>query len=1211
MEALFLKRLCRFANYVFNYVSFGTLKRSYTACILTFVSLTIGYAQSQTPGQVKENTKLKFNSIPPPPEAASVAKYIDQPVNMYSGVPSIKIPVYDLQSYELKLPISLSYHAGGLKWEELPSSVGHGWTLNVGGNITRTIRGRNDEEIGTGYFSTNADLERNVAAYFNANGSINYGIFNNVLPMGNCNSNNTQSHSHYKSILLATKGGLDLEPDVFYYTFPDGQSGKFVYSRTKQPQYIPNSYVDLVYTNQPTTGSEFHSWIGKGKDGSTYHFDLQEISKNIPSCGELYQGIEAETYIIPEVNAPTSWKLTKIVSANSLDSIWFDYEEELLNYQTKSSSTYYDKISGSANNPGSSDCLNNMNVRGSRLKGIRTKAGYRVDFVYSVNKPDGSGGKFLSEIEIYFKNDLIKSYKLTIGGLVPTLLSFQEEFNLPVSGTTSIPAYEFTYYNTELVDPPGSFSRMSNSLDHWGYYNASIVESEINPVPAMIYQNKYYLGANKEANLDACRWMNLKQIRYPTGGTANFEYELNEYTNLPTLGDYSYSPGLELIQSIEFTVTNSPLPLQTKIAQFTLNSNTDLVLLYEIPSIPPTELSGQQSGGIPTSGLVARVSKNNDPNFSQRSFISGQAQTTVAPIENFNSGTYTVSGEFIDGQYSLGNQKFFLKVYRVVSMQERVQNGALKGGGLRVKKITNVGDNTITKTYVYKSNETGLPSGKLMSFPVFVSNSSIIEGTNSPSQPCQVTAIATFLIRANSSSVPLGTTQGSPVGYSEVIEYLGTPQANNGYTVYKYSNEVDIVNIYEPFVPTLSYSYKNGLLLSSFNYSSSHKLVSSTVNDYVFIPNNTIVRGLRVKESVSTSCKDCINRNFSANEYSEVFERIELIKTIEKQYDIKSDSYIENIIEFSYSSFDQVILKRQSVSNSSNLKLRTEIGYHNIMKSVPTIEYKYYSNADGINARFIEGSYTVYHPTLHKPTEIWVLESNSTEFLNANPIALNLFKKRLIFNSFDSQGNVVTYTREGATASTAIIWDNNKKYPIAKADNANANQVKHTSFENSSNEGGFTFSLVGTSTESKSGKKSHQLANSISFTIPEANKRYVLSYWAKGGVPTVGSVIGNNDDIQAEADGWRYFEKIISSPNTSTITISGSTNIYIDELRLYPEGGIMSTYTHDVKRGISTITDQNNRVTYYEYNPRHQLEYIKDFEKNILFKQEYRYSREN
>src|SRR4051794_33866554 len=80
------------------------------------------------------------------PTASSLGKFVDVPVDYYTGVPQIGIPIYTVQSGSLKLPISLSYHASGLKVMEPASWVGAGWTLNAGGVITRTVMGQPDEK---------------------------------------------------------------------------------------------------------------------------------------------------------------------------------------------------------------------------------------------------------------------------------------------------------------------------------------------------------------------------------------------------------------------------------------------------------------------------------------------------------------------------------------------------------------------------------------------------------------------------------------------------------------------------------------------------------------------------------------------------------------------------------------------------------------------------------------------------------------------------------------------------------------------------------------------------------------------------------------------------------------------------------------------------------------------------------------------------------
>lgn len=82
------------------------------------------------------------------PSASSLGKYGDIPVSYFTGVPNISIPIYNIQSGPLNLPISLSYHSSGVKVGEMASWVGLGWTLNAGGIITRTVMGIPDEDAG-------------------------------------------------------------------------------------------------------------------------------------------------------------------------------------------------------------------------------------------------------------------------------------------------------------------------------------------------------------------------------------------------------------------------------------------------------------------------------------------------------------------------------------------------------------------------------------------------------------------------------------------------------------------------------------------------------------------------------------------------------------------------------------------------------------------------------------------------------------------------------------------------------------------------------------------------------------------------------------------------------------------------------------------------------------------------------------------------------
>ena len=101
---------------------------------------------------VQTNFKNVFNPVYPSPTASSLGKYADIPVSYHTGVPNISVPLYTINEGDLSLPISLSYHAAGIRVDEISSPIGLGWSLNAGGMISRTINGGPDE----GYTHTKA-----------------------------------------------------------------------------------------------------------------------------------------------------------------------------------------------------------------------------------------------------------------------------------------------------------------------------------------------------------------------------------------------------------------------------------------------------------------------------------------------------------------------------------------------------------------------------------------------------------------------------------------------------------------------------------------------------------------------------------------------------------------------------------------------------------------------------------------------------------------------------------------------------------------------------------------------------------------------------------------------------------------------------------------------------------------------------------------------
>ena len=77
--------------------------------------------------------------LPPSPNSASLGKYGGVEIGRVSGTISHSLPLYTLSSYQLQVPVSLSYSSNGLRVDEISSRVGTGWNLNAGGVITRTV----------------------------------------------------------------------------------------------------------------------------------------------------------------------------------------------------------------------------------------------------------------------------------------------------------------------------------------------------------------------------------------------------------------------------------------------------------------------------------------------------------------------------------------------------------------------------------------------------------------------------------------------------------------------------------------------------------------------------------------------------------------------------------------------------------------------------------------------------------------------------------------------------------------------------------------------------------------------------------------------------------------------------------------------------------------------------------------------------------------
>jgi hypothetical protein len=212
--------------------------------------------------------------------------------------------------------------------------------------------------------------------------------------------------------------------------------------------------------------------------------------------------------------------------------------------------------------------------------------------------------------------------------------------------------------------------------------------------------------------------------------------------------------------------------------------------------------------------------------------------------------------------------------------------------------------------------------------------------------------------------------------------------------------------------------------------------------------------------------------------------------------------------------------------------------------------------------------------------------------------------KQVSYNSYDASSNSIEYQAKDGIDVT-IVWDNINKYPIAKVIASKKEQCAFTSFE-TIDKGNWQFSGVvvqGTQIKGITGNNYYDL-NSGPITktnIPQGN--YIVSLWKRAG-STI-SVNGNSSPTVSgrTVDGWTYVEFAMNISNS--IAITGAA--LIDELRLYPAGSQMSTFTYIPLVGVSTICDANNKINYYEYDSFNRLRRIKDQDGNVVKVFDYQY----
>jgi hypothetical protein len=670
------------------------------------------------------------------PNAASLGIFGEVPVSLHTGTPSIEIPLFVAEGRVLQVPITLKYHASGVRVGDIAGWVGMGWALDAGGVITRSVRGLPDDDL-NGYVTTGHKLYDGV--FWESVGMT--GVDWDTAPLANY-------------LYSIRQGELDTEPDQFSFNVA-GYSGQLILppSLNQAPvkvRTVPMQPIEILPNNDPTySGGHIGSWVIRAPDGTEYHFEAMETTTSIPH-GVASGG---SSYV-------SGWYLSRIRAAGGDDEILFEYSRRLLSTMSDS---YHERRHLLAAMPGCEDFDRNVVSQSihqtdellvSRILTARHEVifhtSYRADVPDFSNSPqqqqldsisvrDRTSGDFIRGY--HFDFNVFGADERSFGGVDRRRSFLTSVREVGLSGSKQPP------YRLEYFSPADLPDRRSLARDHWGFYNGADENTTlIPPLDATTYygRNVFLKGGNREPDTLRTQYGMLSKIVYPTGGWTEFSFQAHDYAK-------TFEGGLPLV----------PGPMKEAEAFSSTGSDSTGGTFQE-----PFQVEGTQPSRV-TFTVTWSAPGNNALLTMEARVRDEHGMDLLGPL----NGGLTYSADLVPGTYLLEATVDELAGEGWVRIEAEWQGmttpsaagtpGA-PAGGVRIRKIATYdgsGNPPHVRRYDYRHNSglrEGISSGVLITTPTY--DRQFIE------QNCEL------LFRASSVREGLGSSGGSHVGYAEVTE---------------------------------------------------------------------------------------------------------------------------------------------------------------------------------------------------------------------------------------------------------------------------------------------------------------------------------------------------------------------------------------------------------------------------------------------------------
>lgn len=936
---------------------------------------------------------------PSSPQASAIIQYQNYPIDYRTGTPDIEIPLFTIDTKIGRIPFALSYHPGRLKSSDLTGPVGYGWTLTPNIGISRTINGKDDEK----YMPI-------------APGDMSYGTLQG---------------------LANPLSSIEEELDDYYYSLLN-KSGSFLRHNQKDG-FVTNPYEPIVISKKGGWGGNDYTIIDE--KGVIYKFGSNQPSTS--SSENVEYTLSSSFHDFSGFNnvAAVSWKITEITAADQSESIKFKYNKPvrwtmpILTYQYKIRQYNRFLVTSEFDFIGAAPIGGNKYLSTSYTT-IR-KTGYNY------------GGSVSGW----------KKLKLG-GGSAPSFISANKAWN----SVFDIRPERLIYSDYGPSDSYLSLSETNLNDDCRSGVNGDIWDSnlistrsidEILVSEIVFNTGKIVFSYDNNRLKNITIYSKLNEIYTPVKKIKLYQQVIaysNDLFSINTGGNLNYRA---ILDSITISDMNELQKNVYKIDYAKLSSNalglyTGNIGLDMWGNIDGSDINGFNGDKVPTMDITLSDCSALSPwktdacssfpapntSFPKYTFIIGSKQ--LQPLHSSSStGNNTNSGlpSYLIKRivYPTGGTAEF--EFEKNQFKLSYDNSDTYGTGVRIKSIkykSELGEDSLTRNFRYGSSENGLGHIKFIpSRSDFISSQYFYESYTSASDVQKVITIS-----ANPYS-DLLFNGGAAVRYTQVTEYIGTPNKNVGKTVYTYSNPQQLYRIpYLPLGKKQREDWRYNLLSSVAQYEFSgnnYNLIQKKVYDYVIF-NKEVLKSA----SASPRIVSLVGQNLSAQHSpTEIFfYDIQTINTgAQKTLRIIDSIFNENMTPITTNTW----FKHDPVT----LQIINETTVNSVKDTLVT-DYKYPRDFLTQSPYNKMVSHNIISPIieLSQKKNNKLLQSDIVQFKNwqGSHFAPMLHLKRYFSNdvdtilsttAYDDKGNVLEQTKFKGIKEV-YLWGYNGNYPVAR-----------------------------------------------------------------------------------------------------------------------------------------------------------------------------------